>query len=923
MFRLFDILGFTLERIWQHVILVFWVLVGISVATTLALSLPLYVDSVYTGILDSRLDDPPYAYRYRYLGAWNGNIGIDDMQVASSAIENRFVEQVGLPADMRVRYVRGGTWQARFAESNVPIGTFGVGSLQGAESQMIISGGEWPPTEETERVPLLLPEIMLFANGVQIGDELTIQRQGGQPVDAYVAAFWRAANATDPSWIFPPKFFDAVLLVEPQTLLDLIAEVEDPIDEVGWLIRFDGSRLRTSEIDALLANSASGQRQVDRVLPGISLDTNTSPDDNLRAFNAEVDLLTRQLFIIILPVGGLVLYFVALVAGLLVSRQQSEDVTLRSRGMTRSRVLIVHVLMWLMIIGTALGIALVASPFVVQLIGRTASFLNFTGVTSVTGIVITREALTIAIATGFITASSGLFLAWQVTRQNINSLKRMSISPAKAWWQRSYLDIMAIVPAIYVLWQLQNQDGIQTSADTPFADPLTFIGPTLFALGLTLLFLRVLPMVLGFLARIIGVTSNIAFLMALRELTRSMGRYRGTLLMTAFTLSLTGFTASMASTLDASLVDVINYRVGSDLVLVTIADAQTETSQDADTGETSQEVVGYNAPPTGQLYNVEGIQTLSRLGKYDGRLTVGGQRLTGTVIGIDRAGLAAASRMRSDFSDVPLANMLNELAGNRTGIILDSRVAEQYGVLLGEELRYQVRALDEWQTEIRAVVVGFIDYFPTVDPAAQQFFLITSIDPVFEVVGSVLPYNIWIDVAPGYTAEQVQENILAIDFPVLRWVEPQEQLQVAQAEPARRGVLGFLSIGFVASITLTLIGAVIQSTASFTAQSAQLGSLRAMGLGSFSMRIYIILLQGMIAASGILSGTAIGVGTTLLFLPFYDFSGGLPPYQVRVDWDNITIVYAMFAGVLLVVTIMLSLVLSRQQLSNVVKLGDV
>jgi putative ABC transport system permease protein len=230
--------------------------------------------------------------------------------------------------------------------------------------------------------------------------------------------------------------------------------------------------------------------------------------------------------------------------------------------------------------------------------------------------------------------------------------------------------------------------------------------------------------------------------------------------------------------------------------------------------------------------------------------------------------------------------------------------------------------LDTWQSEIRAVVVGFIDYFPTVDPSAQQFYLITSIDPIFEVVGSVLPYNIWIDVAQGYTAEEVQQNIRAINFPVLRWIEPQQQLEEAQAEPARRGVLGFLSIGFVASITLTLIGAVIQSTASFRAQSAQLGSLRAMGLGTFSVRIYVILLQGMIASSGILSGTAIGIGTTLLFLPYFDFSGGLPPYQVRVDWTNITYVYAIFAGVLLVVTIMLSLVLSRQQLSNVVKLGE-
>ena len=78
----------------------------------------------------------------------------------------------------------------------------------------------------------------------------------------------------------------------------------------------------------------------------------------------------------------------------------------------------------------------------------------------------------------------------------------------------------------------------------------------------------------------------------------------------------------------------------------------------------------------------------------------------------------------------------------------------------------------------------------------------------------------------------------------------------------------------------------------------------------------------MITVSGIASGTAIGVGTTLLFLPYFDFSGGLPPYNVDVDWTNITIVYAVFAGVLFGVTIILSLVLTRQQLSNVVKLGD-
>jgi putative ABC transport system permease protein len=921
MFRIVDIIVFTLERIRQHFVLVFWVLVGITIAVTLALSLPLYVDAVYSGILESRLDTPPYAYRYRYLGAWNDNIGLADATTANAAIEAQFVNRLNLAVSQSVRYMRGGTWSARLAETNMPLGTFGLGSLNGQEALIDISAGEWTASSDDERIPLLLPETMLFNNGVQVGDSVIIQRQGGQAVEAYIAAMWRPLNENDPLWIFPPRFFDQVMLTTDDTLISLLDGIEDPIDEMGWYLVFDGSELRTSEIDSLLSASENGRREIDRTLPGIRL--SDSPEDGLRAFNAEVDALTQQLFIIIMPVGGLVLYFVSLVAGLLVTRQQTEDVKLRSRGMSRFRVLTVHILMWAFIVGAALAISLTVSPYVVRLIGRTASFLDFTGISSVEEIVITTEALSIAIAAGLIAASSGLILAWRITQQNINSIKRVSIQSSRAWWQRSYLDLLAVGLAAYVLYTLLQNQGIDTSADTPFADPLTFIGPTLFALGLTLLFLRLLPAILSILAKVIGVTSNVPLLMALRELTRSMGRYRGTLLMTAFTLSLVGFTASMASTLDQSLFDVVRYRVGSELVVITIPDVQTASSQDAGTGETTQEVTGFNAPPILELLSLEEIDYLSRIGRYDARLTVTGRRLSGMAIGIDRAGLGGVTFMRDDYSDVALGNMLNELALNRTGIIISQRSAEAYGILIGQEVRYQVQALGEWQSEIRATVVGFIEYFPTVDPDAYEFFLITSIEPIFEVSGTPLPFDVWINLAEAVSLAEAQTAIEAINFPILRYEDPETLLQIAQAEPARRGVLGFLSIGFVASIVLTLIGAVIQSTASFQAQSAQLGSLRAMGMSGFSVRFYILILQGLIALSGVGSGTLIGMGTTLLFLPLFDFSGGLPPYLVRVAWDEIALVYGVFGAVLILVALFMSFILSREQLARVVKLGNI
>lgn len=920
MFRLIDTLLFTIERIRQHLVLVLWVVVGLSVATTLALSLPLYVDSVYSDILTSRLSNPPYAFRFRYLGAWNGNISEQDVTNASGAIQQGFVRQIGLDVSQSVQYVRGGSWQVR-TDKNLPLGTYGVSYLNGMESKYEIVEGEWPPAEaheEGQPYPVLAPITALYSAGVNIGDTLIAQRAGAPPIQVQVVAMWQALNAEDPAWVFPPKFFDQVLLIQEDDFWTILDGVQGPIDEGAWQLIFDGSELRTAEIDGLIVQMITGLRDVDIVLPGIRQDV--SPTEGLIAFSNEVNQLTQQLFIIILPVGGLVLYFVSLVANLLVSRQQAEDVKLRSRGMSRGGVLWIHIQMWLLLVLIALIVGIFASPYVVRIVGQSISFLELDPTAPVLEVTFTSEAILTGAVTGLIAASSGLYLAWRTTRQNINSFRQESARGGKAWWQRTYLDLLILLPAGYVLYTLNQKGGLVAEADSPFSDPLTFIGPTLFALGATLLFLRILPMVLSVFARLLSYTRNMALLMALRELTRSEGRYRGALLMMAFTLSLTGFTASMASTIDRSLVDSINYSIGSDLVMNLAADAQTESGTDS-SGAASLTVVGYNSPPVQQLRGVDGIYAVSRVGKYTARLVVRNSRLDGTVVGIDRADIAAVTRWREDYATNDIGVLFNELAGSRTGVLLNRKVVEDLSIAIGQEVTLQVNALGSWY-ETRVPVIDVFDYFPTLD-TRTGFVMITNIDPLFELVGTELPLNVWLSIADGGSVEQIKKDVVALNFPVLRWFDPEQTLRAAQAQPARRGVLGFLSVGFVASIVLTLIGTIIQSTASFRAQSAQLGTLRAMGLGSFSVGIYMILLQGMMATAGILSGTSIGVLTTLLYLPLLDFSGGLPPYLVRVAWSEIILVYSVFAGVLFFVTLITSLLLSREQLSQVVKLGEV
>src|SRR5690606_11136966 len=121
----------------------------------------------------------------------------------------------------------------------------------------------------------------------------------------------------------------------------------------------------------------------------------------------EVSRFTLQLIIIIVPVGGLVLYFVSMVAGLLVSRQEPEDVRLSSRGMSRRRILMLHFLMWFTLVGASCGLSILISPYIVLIVGQTTSFLRFDTTTPDLEVVFTTEALAAGISTGLIAARSG------------------------------------------------------------------------------------------------------------------------------------------------------------------------------------------------------------------------------------------------------------------------------------------------------------------------------------------------------------------------------------------------------------------------------------------------------------------------------------------------------------------------------------
>lgn len=791
------------------------------------------------------------------------------------------------------------------------LGSWTIGST--TEPNLQITHGEWPSTNPDENtIPVLISERMPYDIGIQIGDRLIAERNGQQFV-LEVVATWTPSIQLDDHWILQPRVFEQVFLVSEAGLEQLTRTLDNPVNEVTWFHVYDGSALRISEIDAFLAAMDNAMLRTQETLPQMRLDS--SPAPNLRAFQENANRVLGQTFATLLPIYGVIFFFIALVSSMLVRQQHGDDRKLRMRGLNSHHILEVHLYMWLIISVISFVFSLIVSPAVV--FGVAGDGFNVFGdyVASLQA-AISSMTLLPGMLTSILTSSFGLVYAYRNAYHHINHFadnsERARVLPIQG------IEFILVLPAIYTLWQYQ-QGGF--TVQSPFENPLVFIAPSLLGVSFILLTIRLFPLVLRLFEWSIRYTTNISALLALRELTRSSGTYFGTLFMIAMTLCLMAYIVSTISTYEHNQFDTITYDIGGDMQLVTFVQAQQATSVPR---SASNDVVdNYILPPVEELGAIEGIDAYMRVGVYDARLQIGTRSLNGLVIGVDREGLATVMHFRNDFSTEPIGNLSNRLALERSGILLSQNVIKAFSLRDGQDLRYQVFAFGEWQTESRGQLVGTLEYFPTINPNDYDFFFVTNLQTIFENVGTLLPYNVWLALLPTTSSTYIADQLRTIQFPVAQWDAVDQRFTAQQQNPAWQGTIGFLTIGLYGCIGLTIIISATQLISAFRRQSIQLGALRAIGLPSSSILQYYLLLEGLIIGVSTLSGLLTAAGVISLFVPLQQPANSVPPYLVQIDWHDV------FANIVAVIVLLVSsiwivsLLVVRTQLSQSVKLEQV
>jgi putative ABC transport system permease protein len=946
------------RRLWNQRLLMLCLLLGLVAAVGLLSSIPLYADAAQNRLLQGELENddtasdteaatarPPFSFLWRYIGAWHGNVSWEEYGPINAYLTGQAPGIVDLPLETRVRHVATDKMrlfpgeEAAFVPDE-PLLWVSLGFVSDLETHVQLVEGEFPAGGMPgDPVEILISRKTADLLGLQVGEYYTLlpTGQAGAQIPVRIAGVWRAVDTGDPFWFYQPDAFDETLLASESAFVDqVVPALEAPVATAVWYQIYDGSRVRPATVSGLLENVAVVEARVTVLLNNTTLDV--SPVPALESYGRSASLLTLVLTIFSLPVIGLVVYFISLIAGMVVQRGQSEIAIMRSRGISRRKILNLYLLEGLLLGGLGLAGGLLLGRWMAQLMSQTRTFLD-PAVLSTDGgqpmaIVFTPTALAYGLVGVALTLAALLIPALIVARHSIVTLRweqaRSMLAPV---WQRYFLDVILLVPPFYGWYQLARQGTITlgSGSNDPFSNPLLFLVPVLFCFSLGLLFLRFFPLLMKLLVRLAAWLPGTTLLLTLRQLARSTAQYAGPLLLLTLTVSLATFTASMAVTLDSHLWDQIYYQIGADLNLAELGESTEETEtltlpgQETAAEDTSEDEPLWLFLPVSEHLDVAGVKAAARVGDYSATANIGGRQQAGQILGIDRVDFPGVAFFRPDFAYAEsLGELMNRLAVASDGILVSSSFLTQRGLTVGDPLRLTVGTAGDY-AEVSFTIVGSLSLFPTLYPQDGPFF-VANLDHIHNALGGTYPYDVWLATDPLAASDAVVEGVRDLGLVVVTARDARETIASEQTRPERQGLFGLLSVGFIAAAVLTVIGFLVYAVVSFQRRFIELGMLRAIGLSTWQMAAYLAGELAVLILTGVALGAGLGVWASTLFIPYFqvgsDKTALVPPFVVQVAWQQLGVILVIFGAMFVLAVVVLAVLLTRMRVFEAVKLGE-
>ena len=281
------------------------------------------------------------------------------------------------------------------------------------------------------------------------------------------------------------------------------------------------------------------------------------------------DLFGRvPLLIVVLMIMGIIVYYLVMVANVLVDRHLGEVALLHSRGADGGQVLSLYLWEALSISAIAFFVGPVLAVGATALMGYTPAFADVTE--GALPVRLSLNAIGMALAGAGIALAALLFPTLKASRLNpLRHRAAVSRPETSSFFHRYYIDVFLGILAALLYWELVQRDTVVT--DTVFGgqdvDQVLLAAPALFLLAISMLLLRFFPLGVGALGWAASSFRRAWLVLGLWQMARNPLPYTRPILLLMLAASVAMFTANFGATLNRSYSDRARYESGGDLLL--------------------------------------------------------------------------------------------------------------------------------------------------------------------------------------------------------------------------------------------------------------------------------------------------------------------------------------------------------------------
>jgi predicted lysophospholipase L1 biosynthesis ABC-type transport system permease subunit len=224
-------------------------------------------------------------------------------------------------------------------------------------------------------------------------------------------------------------------------------------------------------------------------------------------------------------------------------------------------------------------------------------------------------------------------------------------------------------------------------------------------------------------------------------------------------------------------------------------------------------------------------------------------------------------------------------------------------------------------------ISGVFDDFPTTD--ATMPIVIADL-PTIQVQQAInsrpqVPTEWWLATAPAADAATAAA-LRAAPYSSTSVMDRAERAIALQTDPLALGVIGALTLGFVAAALFAAIGFAVSAAVSARERMTEFAVLRALGLSQVQLAGWLAVEHALLVVVSLAAGTGLGLLLGWLVLPFAtmkrDPGPVLPAPILTIPWDSIALLEMLVVAVLAATVLVLVVLLRRVGLGSALRLGE-